>query len=327
MGLDAPVKWGILSTADINRKVIPGLRASEKAELVAVASRDQARADEYAREWEIERAYGSYAALLEDADVEAVYISLPNTLHCEWSIHAVEAGKHVLCEKPMSRYVADVEAAFDAAERSGRILTEAFMYRHNPQTARLRQLVEEGAIGDLRVVRSCFSYALYDEDNIRLRTDVEGGSLMDVGCYCVSGSRLLGGEPERVYGEQFVGPSGTDWVFAGTMAFPGDVVAQFDCGTALGERDELEAIGSEGSLFLDDPWHCVEPVIELRRDGQVERIELEHVDSYRLEVEDLSDAIRGAGAPLLGREDAVGQARAIEALFRSAATGAAVSPA
>jgi D-xylose 1-dehydrogenase (NADP+, D-xylono-1,5-lactone-forming) len=327
MGLAAPVKWGILSTADINRKVIPGMRASEKAELIAVASREQGRADDYAREWEIERAYGSYAALLEDADVEAVYISLPNTLHCEWSIHAVEAGKHVLCEKPMSRYAADVEAAFDAAEKSGRILTEAFMYRHNAQTARLRQLVSEGAIGDLRVVRSCFSYALYDEDNIRLRTDVEGGSLMDVGCYCVSGSRLLGGEPERVYGEQFIGPSKTDWVFAGSMRFPGDVLAQFDCGTALGERDELEAIGTEGSLFLDDPWHCVEPVIELRRDGQVERIELEHADSYRLEVENLSDAIRGAAEPLLGREDAVGQARAIEALFRSAATGTSVSPA
>jgi D-xylose 1-dehydrogenase (NADP+, D-xylono-1,5-lactone-forming) len=325
MGLDAPVKWGILSTADINRKVIPGLRASEKAELVAVASRDQSRADEYAREWEIERAYGSYAALLEDADVEAVYISLPNTLHCEWSIHAVEAGKHVLCEKPLSRYVADVEAAFDAAERSGRILTEAFMYRHNPQTARLRELVDEGAIGDLRVIRSCFSYALYDEDNIRLRTDVEGGSLMDVGCYCVSGSRLLGGEPERVYGEQFVGPSGTDWVFAGTMAFPRDVVAQFDCGTALGERDELEAIGSEGSLFLDDPWHCNVPVIEVRRDGETERIELEFVDSYRLELENMSDAIRGEGELLLGREDAVDQARAVQALHESATSSRPVT--
>ena len=327
MGLDTPVKWGILSTADINRKVIPGLRASEKAELVAVASRDQGRADEYAREWEIERAYGTYEALLEDADVEALYISLPNTLHCEWSIRALEAGKHVLCEKPMSRHVADVEAAFDAADRTGLILTEAFMYRHNPQTARLRELVDHGAIGDLRVVRSCFSYALYDEENIRLRTDVEGGSLMDVGCYCVSGGRLLAGEPEHVYGEQFVGPSGTDWVFAGTMRFPGDVIAQFDCGTALGERDELETIGSEGSLFLDDPWHCVRPVIEVRRDGDVERIELEHADSYRLEVENLSDAIRGAAEPLLGREDAVGQARAIDALFRSASTGAAVSPA
>jgi len=327
MGLEAPVRWGILSTADINRKVIPGMHASEKAELIAVASREQSRADEYARHWEIERAYSSYPALLEDADVEAVYLSLPNTLHCEWSIRAVEAGKHVLCEKPMSRYVADVEAAFDAAQRNGRILTEAFMYRHNPQTARLRQLVDEGAIGDLRVVRSCFSYALYDADNIRLRTDVDGGSLMDVGCYCVSGSRLLGGEPERVYGEQFVGPSGTDWVFTGTMRFPGDVLAQFDCGTALTDRDELEALGSDGSLFLDDPWHCVEPVIELRRDAGVELVELEPEDSYRLEVENLSDAIRGAADPLLGREDAVGQARAIEALFRSATTGTSVSPA
>jgi D-xylose 1-dehydrogenase (NADP+, D-xylono-1,5-lactone-forming) len=326
MGLEAPVKWGILSTADINRKVIPGMRASDKAELVAVASREQSRAEEYAREWEIERAYPSYEALLEDTDVEAVYISLPNTLHCEWSIRAVEAGKHVLCEKPMSKHVGDVESAFDAAERSGRILMEAFMYRHNPQTARLRRLVDEGAIGDLRLVRSCFSYSLYDAENIRLRTDVEGGSLMDVGCYCVSGSRLLAGEPEEVYGQQFVGSSGTDWVFTGSMRFPGDVFAQFDCGTALPERDELEAIGSDGSLFLDDPWHCPEAVIELRRDGGVERIELEQADSYRLQTENFSDAIRGVADPLLGREDAVAQARTIEALFRSATAGRAESP-
>jgi predicted dehydrogenase len=202
---------------------------------------------------------------------------------------------------------------------------EAFMYRHNPQTTRLRQLVDDGAIGDVRLVRSCFSYSLYDADNIRLRTDVEGGSLMDVGCYCVSGSRLLAGEPEQVYGHQFVGGSGTDWVFSGTMRFRGDVFAQFDCGTALPERDELEAIGSDGSLFVDDPWHCVEPVIELRRDGGLERIEVEHADSYRLEIENLSDAIRGAADPLLGREDAVGQVRAIEALHRSATSGHAVT--
>jgi D-xylose 1-dehydrogenase (NADP+, D-xylono-1,5-lactone-forming) len=323
--LDAAVKWGILSTAHINRKVIPGAHASEKVELIAVASRDQRRADEYALEWEIERAYGSYDALLEDADVEAVYISLPNTLHCEWSIRALEAGKHVLCEKPMSRHAGDVEAAFDAAEKAQRILMEAFMYRHNPQTKRLSQLVGDGAIGELRLVRSCFSYSLYDAENIRLRPEVEGGSLMDVGCYCVSGSRLLGGEPEQVYGEQFLGESGTDWVFTGTMRFPSDVFAQFDCGTALPERDELEAIGSDGSLFLDDPWHCFEPVIELRRDGGTERIDVEPADSYRLELENLSDAIRGATDPLLGREDAVGQARAIDALYRSAVSGTAAS--
>src|SRR5438093_596810 len=197
--LDAAVKWGILSTADINRKVIPGAHASEKVELIAVASRDLRRAE------------------------------------------------------------------------------------------------------------------------------VAGGSLMDVGCYCVSGSRLLAGEPEQVYGQQFVGPSGTDWVFTGTMRFPGDVFAQFDCGTALSERDELEAIGNDGSLFLDDPWHCREPVIELRRDGGMERIEVELADSYRLELENLSDAVRGATDPLLGREDAVGQARAIDALYRSAVSGTAAS--
>ncbi|MGH3137750.1 MAG: Gfo/Idh/MocA family protein [Gaiellaceae bacterium] len=321
MGL---TRLGIVSTAHINRLLIPGAHASDKIELIAVASREQGKADAYAREWGIERAYGSYDALLEDPDVEAVYISLPNTLHCEWSIKAVEAGKHVLCEKPLSRHPADVEQAFDAAERSGRLLTEAFMYRHNPQTARVVQLVREGAIGELRLVRSAFSYSLYDADNIRLRTDVEGGSLMDVGCYCVSGSRLLGGEPESVFGQAYVGSTGTDWVFTGAMRFPGDVFAQFDCGTALPDRDELEVIGSEGSLFLDDPWHCRKPVIELRRDDRVERIELAPVDSYRLELENLSDAIHGEAPLLLGREDAVAQARALAALHHSAETGTRV---
>ena len=174
-------------------------------------------------------------------------------------------------------------------------------------------------------MRSTFSYTLYDEDNIRLRTDVEGGSLMDVGCYCVSGSRLLGGEPETAYGQAWFGPSGTDWVFGGTLRFPGDVIALFDCGTAMPERDELEAIGSEGSLFLDDPWHCNEPVIELHRDGDVERIEVEREDSYRLELENMSDAIRGEAELLLGRDDAIGQARTLEALHQSATTGEPVA--
>ena len=319
MGL---VRLGIVSTAHINRLLIPGAHASDKVELIAVASREQSKAEAYAREWGIERAYGSYDALLEDPDIDAVYISLPNTLHCEWSIRAVEAGKHVLCEKPLSRHPEEVEQAFDAAERNGRLLTEAFMYRHNPQTKRLQELVREGAIGELRVVRSAFSYSLYDTDNIRLRTDVEGGSLMDVGCYCVSGSRLLGGEPEDVLGRAYTGPSGTDWVFTGSMRFPGDVFALFDCGTSLPDRDELDVIGTEGSLFLDDPWHCRNPVIELRTEGSVvERIELDPVDSYRLEVENLADAISGEAELLLGRADAVAQARTLEALHRSAETG------
>ena len=324
MGVGAPVRWGILSTANINRLVIPGAHASEKVDLLAVASRDRSRAEEYAERWHIPRAYGSYEELLADPEVEAVYISLPNTLHCEWSIRALEAGKHVLCEKPLSRRVADVEASFDTAERAGRLLTEAFMYRHNPQTARLVALIEEGIIGDLRLIRSAFSYSLYDASNIRLQPDVDGGSLMDVGCYCVSACRLLAGEPESVFGRAWLGPSGTDWVFTGSLAFPGDVLALFDAGTALVDRDELEVVGSEGSLFLDDPWHCRRPVIEIRGKTSVERVELEPVDSYRLELENLSDAIRGTAELLLGQRDATLQARTIEALFDSHETGASV---
>jgi predicted dehydrogenase len=319
------MRLGIVSTAHINRLVIPGAHASEKVELVAVASRARARAEEYARKWEIERAYGSYEELLAAPDVDAVYISLPNTLHCPWSITAMEAGKHVLCEKPLSRSAREVEEAYDVAERTGRFFMEAFMYRHNPQTARFVQLVREGAIGELRLVRSTFSYSLYDTDNIRLRTDVDGGSLMDVGCYCVSGSRLLAGEPESVFGQAFVGPTGTDWVFTGSLRFPDGVLAQFDCGTALTNRDEVEVVGSEGSIFLDDPWHCRSPVIELRRDDGVERIELEPVDSYQLELENLADAIAGEAPVLLGRADAVAQVRVMEALSRSAETATAVA--
>jgi predicted dehydrogenase len=317
--------WGIISTAHINRLLLAGARESDRADVIAVASRDQARADAYAREHGIERAYGSYEALLGDPDVQAVYISLPNSLHVEWSIRALEAGKHVLCEKPLDRRPEEVERGFDAAERAGRILAEAFMYRHNPQTAKLVELVRDGAVGTLRLVRSAFSFSLGDPENVRLAAGLDGGALMDVGCYCVSGSRLLAGEPETVSAVQVTGASGVDVLFAGIMRFPGDVVAHFDCGFVLPERDELEVVGSEGSIFLDDPWHARTPVIEIRRDGSIEELVLRPADSYRLELENLGDAIAGSAEPLLGREDAVGQARAIDALYRSAAAGAAVT--
>jgi xylose dehydrogenase (NAD/NADP) len=313
------VAWGLLSTAHINRLVLAGARESDRVDVIGVASRVLGRAEEYAREHGIERAYGSYEGLLADPEIEAVYISLPNSLHVEWSIKALEAGKHVLCEKPLSRRAEEVERAFDVAEGAGRFLTEAFMYRHNPQTAKLKELVDEGAVGRLQLVRAAFSFPLRDSANVRLSADLDGGALMDVGCYCVSGSRLLAGEPEQVYGEQVTGETGVDVLFAGTMRFPGGTVAQFDCGLYLPMRDELEAIGDQGSVVLDDPWHCKEPVIVLRRDGAEERIAVTPADSYRLELENLSDAIRGESEPLLGREDAVGQARAIESLYRSAA--------
>jgi xylose dehydrogenase (NAD/NADP) len=319
------VKWGFLSTANINAKVLAGAAESDKVDVVAVASRAATRAEEYAREHGIERAYGSYDALLADPDVEAIYISLPNSMHLEWSIRCLEVGKHVLCEKPLSRHPEEVERAFDAADRADRFLTEAFMYRHNPQTQRLKKLVDGGAIGRLRLVRAVFSFPLMDSPDVRLDPGLDGGGLMDVGCYCVSGARLLAGEPESVFGQQVAAPTGVDEVFTGVMRFPDDVLAELDCGLALPMRDELEAIGEEGSLFLDDPWHSHRPVIEHRTAAGIEEITTEPADSYRLELENLSEAIRGRAEPLLGRGDAVGQARAIEALYRSAEEGAPVA--
>jgi D-xylose 1-dehydrogenase (NADP+, D-xylono-1,5-lactone-forming) len=326
MGVDGAVRWGFLSTANINDKLLPGAQASPDVEVVAVASRDPRRAEAYARERGIERAHGSYEGLLADPEIEAVYIPLPNSLHVEWSIRALEAGKHVLCEKPLTRHPEDAERAFDAAERTERILMEAFMYRHNPQTKRLVELVKGGAIGRLRLVRAAFSFPLADATNVRLNAELEGGGLMDVGCYCVSGARLLAGEPQSVYGEQVDGASGVDELFTGTLRFPGGVLAEIDCGLVLPVRDELEAIGEEGSIFLDDPWHSRTPVIEVRGQDGTERIELEPEDSYRLELENMSAAIRGQALPLLGREDALGQARTIAALYRSAEEGRPVAP-
>ena len=315
------IAWGFLSTARIGLKLLAAARSSDRVDVVGVASRDAARAEAFAREHGIERAYGSYEALLADSDIEAVYIPLPNSLHAEWSTRALEAGKHVLCEKPLGRRAAEVESAFDAAERAGRLLVEAFMYRHHPQTRRLKELIAEGAVGRLQMVRAVFSFPVQGATNVRLDAGLEGGSLMDVGCYCVSGTRLLAGEPERVYAEQVVTEGGVDGLFAGTLVFPGGVFASFHSGLFLPHQDELEAIGDEGSVFLDDPWHCREPLIEVRRGDGVERIPVGEADSYRLELENMSDAIRGEAEPLLGRADAVAQARALEALHRSAQEG------
>jgi len=314
-------RWGILSTANINRLVLAGAAASAQVEIAAVASRDLARAAAYARNHGIPQAYGSYEELLADPSLDAIYISLPNALHVEWATRALQAGKHVLCEKPLSRHPEQVEELFDTAERSGRLCMEAFMWRYHPQTKRLAALVADGAIGELRLVRAAFSFAASNPANVRLRPDLDGGALMDVGCYCVSACRLLAGEPVRVTGQQVVGPSGVDVRFAATLAFDDSVLALIDCALDLPDRSELEAIGSKGTLRVQDPWHCRQPTLRLQRGDVVELIEVEREDSYRLELENLGAAIRGEAEPLLGRADAVGQARAIEALYRSAATG------
>ena len=315
------MRWGLLSTANINRKLLAGARGTDEATVVAVASRDRGRAEEFAREHGIERAVGSYEALLEDPEVDAVYIPLPNSLHVPWSVRALEAGKHVLCEKPLTRRAAEVEEAFAAAERAGRVLEEAFMWRHHPQTLRLRELLDEGTIGRLRMVKASFSFPLADVSDIRMQAGLDGGSLMDVGCYCVSGARLVAGtEPERVHGEQVIGGDGVDVAFAATLRFPGDVIGAFHCGFAVGRRHHLEAIGEDGSLFLADPWHGRSPGIELRREAGVEQIEIDDADPYTHELIDFARAARGEAPPLLGKPDALAQARVIEALYASAAT-------
>ncbi|HTN24327.1 MAG TPA: Gfo/Idh/MocA family oxidoreductase [Solirubrobacteraceae bacterium] len=307
--------------------MIAGARASEHTDVVAVASRDGVRARAYAEQWGIPRAHGSYEELLADPEVDAVYVSLPNGLHVDWTIRALEAGKHVLCEKPMDRRPQEVARAFDVAERAGLVLSEAFMWRHHPQTRRLRELLDEGAIGELRLVRASFSFALDPgAANVRLHAALDGGGLLDVGCYCVSGARLVtGAEPLSALGAAVTGPSGVDTRFTGMLRFPGDVLATFDCGIDMTNRHDLEVVGSRGRMVLADPWHARTPVIVVEGDGETRRIEIEPADSYRLELEDVAAAIRGERAPLLGRADALGQARALAALELSAAEGVAVA--
>jgi D-xylose 1-dehydrogenase (NADP+, D-xylono-1,5-lactone-forming) len=316
-----PVRFGIISTAAINAHVLAGVSGSASVEIVAVASRSQVTADAYAMQHGVPRAHGSYQALLADPQVEAVYIPLPNSLHIEWAVSALEAGKHVICEKPFDRRPFEVERAFDTAERAGRILTEAFMYRHHPQTARFSELAAT-QIGQLRTIRVSLGGTLVGDDNVRLRTDLDGGALMDVGCYCVSAARLLGGEPEIAIGRRIVGPSGVDMRFAGLLAFPNDVIATFDCGFDLAPTAVVEAVGSRGTVRAVDPFLLKSSAIELTIDGAgTQRIEVPAADSYRLEFEHLAEAIRGGTAPLLGKTDAIGQARVLEALHRSAESG------
>jgi len=261
-----PLRVGILSTAKIADAILTGARLAAGAEVVAVASRDGGRAEAYAAEKGIPRAHGSYEALLADEDVEAVYVPLPNSMHLPWAVKALEAGKHVLCEKPLSRRAADVEAAFDAAERAGRILMEAFMWRYHPATEKVVSLVGEGAVGELRVVRAAFGFTLHPEaDNVRWSGELEGGALMDVGCYCVSALRLLAGEPERVSAELVDGGDGVDARLAGLARFGGDVLGTFDCSFDVPYRAAIEVVGSTGTIASLDPWHGRSPALRILR--------------------------------------------------------------
>ena len=322
------LRLGLLSTAQINEMILRGAQTTPRVEVVAVASRGRERAERYARLHRLPRAFGSYEGLLDDPGIDAVYISLPNSMHVEWTVRALKAGKHVLCEKPLAQGADDAKRAFEAASRSQRVLAEAFMYRHNPQTTRLADLLSEGAIGQLRLMRSCFRHPTYDKANIRLSAELAGGSLMDLGCYCVNVARLLAGEPERVYGEQTTGPSGAEVAFQGTMRFAGDVVAQIDSSLAAPIRQDLELVGEDGSLRISAPFRVDlgKPGIEVARGDSVQLIEIEQQDSYGLELESFADAAEGRNEALPSAEDSIAQAHVIACLYESARRGRPINP-
>lgn len=320
------MRLGLLSTANINRAILAGAAKTDRVEVVAVGSRDHVRAGAYAAEHGIPAAHGSYEALLADPTVDAVYISLPNGMHHEWTMHALAAGKHVLCEKPYTRHPNEAEEAFDTAAAAGLVLAEAFMYRHHPQTEIVRRLVADGAIGRLCAVKTTFTFPLHDLSNVRALPELDGGALMDVGCYCVSGIRLLAGEPEHVRGEQVTGSTGIDMAFHGTLRCADDVVGQFEASFRSPQRQSLEAVGEEGVLTVEAPWRLDwGGVVTVLRDGESEQIDVGVANSYTLELENLADAIEGRAPALLGREDAVAQTRVIDALYRSAATGTRIA--
>jgi predicted dehydrogenase len=319
------VKWGLLSTALINEAILAGAAETSDVDVIAVASRDEGRARSYADQHGIERSYGGYEGLLADSDVEAVYISLPNSLHVEWTVRALEAGKHVLVEKPFSKHPDQVEEAFNRADAAGLVLSEGFMWRHHPQTRRLVELIDEGVAGRIRVVRTTFAFDLATERGTRdTRFDpaLDGGALMDVGCYCISGLRLVAGEPVRSRGEQVVGPSGVDVVYAGALAFADGILGHFDCGFVVPRRAGLEVVGEEATIVVPDPFTPGTLGIDVLRPGAApEYVPTEPANSYRLELENVSAAIRGEAPLLLARGDALGQARTIDELYQSAEAG------
>jgi predicted dehydrogenase len=323
-----PLRWGLLSTARINRALITPLRSSRRNTLAAVASRSQAGAEAYAREWNIPRAHGSYEALLADPEIDVVYNPLPNHLHAEWTIRAVEAGKHVLCEKPLALTLAEVDAMAAAAQKHRRVVAEAFMYRHHPQTLKVKELVEAGTIGALQFVRGSFSFFLRADTNIRLDPAMGGGSIWDIGCYPISFIRhLVGAEPREVFGRQTTGKTGIDAAFFGQMSFPGGVHAQFDSSFYAPLRTQMEIVGTEGAITLPAPFKPgeSEEILLLRDGNEREMLRLPGPPLYDGEVEDMADCILTGKTPRVTLVDSRANVAAIVALLESAKTGKPVT--
>jgi predicted dehydrogenase len=317
------LNWGLLSTARINRALIPAIRASQRNRLVAVASRSLEASQAYAQKWEIGRALGSYEALLADPQIDVIYNSLPNHLHAEWSIRALQAGKHVLCEKPLALTVEDVDAMADAAKETGCVLAEAFMYRHHPQTLKVREIAQSGQLGKLQLIRGAFTYMLQRQGDIRLKLETGGGSIWDVGCYPISYARLLAGaEPTDAFGWQTMGDEGADLSFVGQLRFADGLFAQFDSSLYWPFQWYMRIIGSDAMLDIPSPFKPgLRERLLLTRNGQVEEIDVEGNELYSGEVEDLADAVLMGKTPRVGLADSRGNVAAIQALIQSASEG------
>ena len=320
------LNWGLLSTARINHALIPPLKRSKRAKLIAVASRVKQRAEEFAKEWDIPIAYGSYEDLLADQVIDVIYNPLPNGLHAEWTIKALQAGKHVLCEKPLAVFVAEVDAIKNAAEKSGRFVAEAFMYRHHPQTLRVKELVDSGAIGTLQLIKGAFTFNLTHKVDVRLDASLSGGSIWDIGCYPISYARyIVGAEPTEVFGWQVQGSSGVDVIFVGQMRFPGDVLAQFDCGFRAPRRTLIEIVGNEGTIRVNNPFRIGQREQIILESGKgVEKIPVRAPELYLGEVEDMADAIIHNKPPRISLEDSRGNIATILALLESSSTAKSV---
>jgi predicted dehydrogenase len=317
------LNWGLLSTARINRALITPLRASQRNQLLAVASRTQESAEKYAQEWKIPRAHGSYEALLADPEIDVVYISLPNHLHTTWTIKAVEAGKHVLCEKPLALSVEEVDTVQSAARKHERVVMEAFMYRHHPQTLKVQEVVKSGSLGPLKLIRGSFSFALSREGDIRLDPAMGGGSIWDIGCYPISYARtVVGAAPLEVFGWQVIGPTGIDDTFVGQMRFDHDILAQFDSSFVIPFHAFMEIVGSEGTLNIPRPFKPeTDEKIYLTRGEKTETIKVKGQELYIGEVENMADAIRLGQEPRISLDDSRLNVAVISALLESARAG------
>ena len=296
------LRWGILGPGRIAPRVARALTGNDRGELLAVASRDPERARAFAERHGAPRTYSAYTDLLADPDVDVVYIALPNGLHVEWSVRALEAGKHVLCEKPLALSVDEVDAIAAAAARSGRIAVEAFMYLHHPQTLRALEIVRSGALGRLQLVSSAFSFFLDYPNDPRVDPDLGAGSLWDVGCYPVSITRRIAGEePDRVAAFARFDERGVDRTFVGVLRFPSGLVAHFESGFDAADRERVEIVGSQATLVLDHPFlpapYGATPTLRIERDGTSESIPVESADQYRSEVDDLQAAILDGTPP------------------------------